>query len=64
MRVLGPAGVLTDEVLLEKYNTDWTGQFRGRSRLVLQPASTAEVAAVLEYCNQHRCACVILPWLM
>lgn len=63
--MLGTAGILTDEESLSVHNTDWTGQFRGHSELVLQPASTSEVAAVLKYCNEHGCAgtcmCAVCP---
>lgn len=43
---------------LDSYNTDWMGKYRGASELVLRPANTAHVSAVLEYCHQRRLAVV------
>ena len=56
--VLGEAGVVQDAAALEAFNTDWLGQYRGRSRLALRPGSTAEVSAVLAHCHQRRLAVV------
>jgi len=58
---LGEAGVLADgaeEDELRKHNRDWMGKWEGRSRCVLKPASTAEVADVLRYCNSRGLAIV------
>jgi len=37
-----------------RYEEDFRQQFRGRSALVVRPATTAEVARVLAICNAHR----------
>jgi len=59
--LLGDAGVLADggdEDELRKYNRDWMGKWEGRSRCVLKPASTDEVASVLKYANERGLAVV------
>ena len=35
------------------YETDWTGRFRGRARVVVRPGSRDDVAAVLRACAAH-----------
>jgi len=39
---------------LEKYNVDWTGQYRGFASIVVRPQSTEEVSRILRYCNERR----------
>lgn len=56
---VGPEHVLTDPDLRASYETDWTGRFSGESRAVVRPATTAEVAAVLEACAKARVAVVV-----
>jgi FAD/FMN-containing dehydrogenase len=48
--IVGPDHVLTDPDLTARYETDWTGRFSGRSRLVVRPATTEETAGVLRAC--------------
>ncbi|MEV7997278.1 hypothetical protein AB0O67_37000, partial [Streptomyces sp. NPDC086077] len=48
--VVGPAHVLADPALRASYETDFTGRYRGRARLVVRPADTAQVAEVLRRC--------------
>ncbi len=43
-----------DSDSLEKYNVDWTGQYRGFASIVVRPQSTEEVSRILRYCNEHR----------
>ena len=43
--------VLTDD--LEKYNVDWTKQYRGKSKIVVQPNTVAEISNLLSYCNSN-----------
>jgi len=50
---VGPAGWLDQPVDLEPYVADFRGLFRGRTPLVILPASTREVAAVMRVCNEH-----------
>jgi FAD/FMN-containing dehydrogenase len=56
---VGPAHVLTDRDLRASYETDWTGRFSGASRAVVRPATTVEVASVLEACADQRVPVVV-----
>lgn len=47
---VGRAHVLVDPGLTAPYETDWTRRFSGRSRAVVRPRDTGEVAAVLRAC--------------
>ncbi len=49
-KILGPQGVLTASADLEPYVVDWRGVYRGTAAAVARPASTAEVAAVMQWC--------------
>jgi FAD/FMN-containing dehydrogenase len=48
--VVGDAHVLRDPDRAAAFETDWTRRFSGRSRCVVRPADTAEVAGVLARC--------------
>src|SRR3954469_1274844 len=48
--IVGAPHVLTDPAVKATYEVDWTGRYRGESRLVVRPAETAEVAAVVRQC--------------
>lgn len=48
---VGRAHVLVDPGLTAAYETDWTRRFTGRSRAVVRPGDTGEVAAVLRACT-------------
>jgi len=50
--VVGTRHVLADPELTAGYETDWTGRWSGRARLVVRPADTAEVAGVLAACRR------------
>ena len=50
--LLGPGAVLTDPSDMEKYETGWR-YGHGRALLVARPASTGEVAEVLDRCRAH-----------
>jgi FAD/FMN-containing dehydrogenase len=52
-RAAGAAQVLTDGDLTA-YELDWRKRYRGRALAVVRPASTAEVAAVVRACAEHR----------
>jgi glycolate oxidase subunit GlcD len=54
---VGDKNVLTDPDSLKTYGSDWT-KFPSNAGLVVLPGSTAEVAAVLKYCNDNRIAVV------
>jgi FAD/FMN-containing dehydrogenase len=50
VEVVGAGHVLVEADLKAAYETDWTRRFTGSARLVVRPADTAEVAAVLRRC--------------
>jgi FAD/FMN-containing dehydrogenase len=56
--VVGRAHVVTDPDVTSSYERDWTGRYVGRSRLVVRPRDTAEVAGVMAACAEHRAALV------
>ncbi|MEX2236300.1 MAG: FAD-binding oxidoreductase [Dehalococcoidia bacterium] len=56
--VVAPQHVLEDPQLMASFETDWTGRFSGRARLVVRPGSTQEVAEVLRICNEEVLAIV------
>ena len=47
---VGTAHVLTDEADVAPYVQDWRGRYRGEVIAVVQPATTQEVAAVVQCC--------------
>ena len=59
---VGPAvidGVTTDAGDdLESFNSDWMRKYRGHTKLVVKPGTTAEVSKILKYCNDHMLAVV------
>jgi len=57
-KILDKSSVITDADQVETANSDWTKKFVGQSKLVLKPKSNAEVAAILEYCNNEKLALV------
>lgn len=56
--IVGATHVLTDPQLTETYERDWTGRFGGRAALVVRPADTAQVAAVVAECARAGAAIV------
>jgi FAD/FMN-containing dehydrogenase len=48
----------TDADDIAPFLTDWRGQWTGRALAVAQPDSTADVAAVVGWCREHRVAVV------
>jgi FAD/FMN-containing dehydrogenase len=52
--IVGPEHVLTDGDATAPYCVDWTGRFRGATQAVLRPGGTAEIAAVVALCREHR----------
>ena len=53
-QILGPKGVVTDGQEIEPWVSDWRGRVHGAARLMLAPATTEEVAAVVKLAAQHR----------
>lgn len=50
----GERAALTEPADIEPWLTDWRGRWRGRSAAILQPSSTAEVAAMVGLAASHR----------
>lgn len=48
--IVGSRGWTTDPLDLEPYITEWRGQIRGSTPIVLSPACTEEVAAIVRCC--------------
>eukprot|EP01128_Nolandella_sp_AFSM9_P004873 TRINITY_DN2285_c0_g1_i3.p1 TRINITY_DN2285_c0_g1~~TRINITY_DN2285_c0_g1_i3.p1 ORF type:complete len:185 (-),score=34.23 TRINITY_DN2285_c0_g1_i3:100-633(-) len=53
---LQPSQVITDADSLGTFNQDWMKKYSGKSTLALKPKSTAEVSAILKYCNEKKLA--------
>jgi FAD/FMN-containing dehydrogenase len=54
--VVGTANVLTHD--LDAYAVDWKEKYHGQPMVVVRPGNTAEVAAVVRLCAQHRLSIV------
>ncbi|WP_225206691.1 FAD-binding oxidoreductase [Novosphingobium huizhouense] len=52
--LLGARGFTTDAETMAPWLTDWRGRFTGRALGMASPASTAEVAALVALCREHR----------
>ncbi len=50
--IVGAAHVLSDAEDRAGYETDWTGRFHGRARLVVRPGDAGQVAANLRACAE------------
>lgn len=51
---LGPKAVIADEADIEPWVTDWRGRVHGRTRAILSPASTEEVAEIVRLAAELR----------
>lgn len=56
--VVGDAGLITEAQDAAPYATDWRKRYFGRPLAVVKPASTQEVAAVMQLCAATRTAVV------
>ncbi len=52
--IVGPAGLITEAGALTSYNKDWRGRYHGDAKVVVKPANTSEVAAVVRACHEAR----------
>ena len=52
--IVGDAGVITDATDIAPYVHDWRGNYIGKTALVVRPANTEEVAAVVKLCTEAR----------
>ncbi len=50
--VVGDVGLIRDAERMQNYLSDWRNAYHGRAALVLRPASTEEVAAVVRLCAE------------
>lgn len=57
-QVVGEAGLVRDEQRLQSYLSDWRNAYRGKAALVVRPASTEQVAAVVRLCREAGVALV------
>ena len=57
-QLIGAANVLTNPSDLEAYGRDWTRVYQPKPGVIVLPASTAEVAAVVRFCHQEQLAIV------
>ncbi|MEP9402723.1 FAD-binding oxidoreductase [Sphingomonas sp. VNH70] len=51
---LGERAVTTDPARIAPWLTDWRGRFRGHAGAMLEPADTAQVAAMVRAASRHR----------
>ena len=51
-QVVGPQGWLDDRTDIEPYELEWRGLYRGKTALVVRPANTEQVAAVVGICAE------------
>jgi FAD/FMN-containing dehydrogenase len=62
--ILPPESILTElesntnsnSISLDAYNRDWSGKFKGNSKLVLKPKTSEEISKILSYCNYEKIA--------
>src|SRR5687767_6707169 len=52
--ILGERGLTRDPEFVEPWLTDWRGRFTGRALALASPADTAQVAALVQLCAEHR----------
>jgi len=57
--ILGKDGVISDPVLLDRYNADPYGGTAGGARILLRPRNTQDVAAVIRICASERVGLVV-----
>ena len=57
-QILDAKDVIEDEADLAGMNVDWTGRFKGESRLALMPRTTEQVADLLRHCQKRKLAVV------
>ena len=51
-QVVGPQGWLSDRSDIEPYEVEWRGLYRGKTSLVVRPATTEQVADVVKLCAE------------
>ncbi|MFO1088362.1 MAG: FAD-binding oxidoreductase [Hyphomicrobiales bacterium] len=58
VRIVGEKHAVRDEAAMRPYLVEWRDRYVGRAALVLRPASTGEVSAILEAAHETRTAIV------
>jgi FAD/FMN-containing dehydrogenase len=56
--IVGAAGIIRDAERMQSYLSDWRNAYHGEAALVVRPASTDEVAAVVRLCHENQIALV------
>jgi FAD/FMN-containing dehydrogenase len=56
--IVGPKGWLTSESDMQPYLSEWRDRYKGKASIVLAPASTEEVAAIVSVCAAEAIAIV------
>ncbi|MDE2630828.1 MAG: FAD-binding oxidoreductase, partial [Alphaproteobacteria bacterium] len=49
---VGPKGFTEDQAEIAPHLEEWRSKYKGRAALLLKPATTAEVSAILSICNE------------
>ncbi|GAA0536913.1 FAD/FMN-containing dehydrogenase [Rhizomicrobium palustre] len=57
--IVGPKGFSTDPAEIAPHLTEWRSKYEGSSPLLLKPASTQEVSAILALC--HKAGAAVVP---
>ena len=57
-QVVGEAGLIRDAERMQSYLSDWRNAYTGKAALVVRPASTEQVAAVVRLCHEAGVALV------
>ncbi|MGY9107874.1 MAG: FAD-binding oxidoreductase, partial [Alphaproteobacteria bacterium] len=58
-KIVGPKGYIDNDTDGAPYLTDWRGQYRGRSALILRPYTTSQVSDIVKVCAEHHI--IIVP---
>ncbi|MGH2938191.1 MAG: FAD-binding oxidoreductase [Solirubrobacterales bacterium] len=56
--LVGAADVITDAAVRSRFETDWTGRWKGEAIAVVRPADADQVEAVLRACRDHGAAVI------
>lgn len=58
VRIVGEDHAIRDDAAMAPYLVEWRDRYRGKAALVLKPADTAQVSAILKLANETRTAIV------
>ncbi|TNE61282.1 MAG: FAD-binding oxidoreductase [Alphaproteobacteria bacterium] len=54
IKIAGPGGASQDAAELAPHLTEWRDKFQGNCPLMLMPADTKTLSAIVRYCQEHR----------